>query len=107
MVCCQDLNKLAEAQEHCQRALDLLDREQQKAKQRSPVPSTAENPTHPVAQDTLELLLALLSSNIRLSWMLGKDKRQSEACLEELTAGGVYNTQIPTLKELVVKRYVD
>uniref|UniRef100_A0A8C4QIH6 Sorting nexin family member 21 n=1 Tax=Eptatretus burgeri TaxID=7764 RepID=A0A8C4QIH6_EPTBU len=107
VVCCQDLNKLAEAQEHCQRALDLLDREQQKVKQRSRVPSTAEDPTHPVAQDTLELLLALLSSNIRLSWMIGKDKRQSEACLEELTAGGVYNTQIPTLKELIVKRYID
>uniref|UniRef100_UPI00358E55AA sorting nexin-21-like n=1 Tax=Myxine glutinosa TaxID=7769 RepID=UPI00358E55AA len=107
VVCCQGLNKPAEAQEHCQRALDLLDREQQKAKRRSPVPSRAEAPSHPVAQDTLELMLALLSANIRLSWMIGKDKRQSEACLEELTAGGVYNTQIPTLKELVVKRYVD
>ncbi|XP_043946155.1 sorting nexin-21-like [Protopterus annectens] len=79
-VCSQELDRLKEAQEYCERALQLLEKHDQ----------------HP-------FLGPLLQSNIRLCWKITKDKRQSEAWLQQLQDNGLEISNLPSLKELLIK----
>lgn len=87
--CCQEQERLSDAQEYCERALNKL------------VPSTdmqkkQKKPLHP-------LLVPLLQANVRLCWKIAKDKRRWEALLNEILELGVDIENQPDLKECVIK----
>ncbi|XP_033009806.1 sorting nexin-21 isoform X1 [Lacerta agilis] len=80
-VCHQELGQAGEAHAACERALCLLE-----------------------AQDSHPLLAPFLQAHIRLSWVLGRDKRQAEARLQRLQEAGGADMHPPTLKELLIKQ---
>lgn len=86
--CYQELERLSEAQEHCEQALNKLvpSMDVQKTKQK----------LHP-------LLVPLLQANVRLCWKISKDKRRWEALLHEIQELGVDVENQLDLKECIVK----
>ncbi|XP_036389671.1 sorting nexin-21 [Megalops cyprinoides] len=91
VACFQELEQLAEAQEHCDRALHHLAPSQE---------SLQLQQLHP-------LLVPLLQANVRLSWKISKDKRQWEALLQEIQDSGVETGNQPSLKEYLVKEVLE
>ncbi|TRY54050.1 hypothetical protein DNTS_034485 [Danionella cerebrum] len=85
--CFQELEQLSEAQEHCERALQELAPSHEALQQRQ---------WHP-------LLIPLLQTNVRLSWKISKDKRRWEALLQEIQERGMDVTNLPTLKECLIR----
>ncbi|XP_067856745.1 sorting nexin-21 [Heptranchias perlo] len=81
-LCYQELDHLEEAQVYCERALQMIDNQG----------------NHP-------FLVPLLQSNIRLSWKIGKDKRQSEAKLQQVQETGIDVLNQPSLKEHLIKDF--
>lgn len=87
--CYQELERLSEAQEHCEHALNKLvpSMDMQKIQQKQ---------LHP-------LLVPLLQANIWLCWKISKDKRRWEALLHEIQELGIDLENQPDLRECVVK----
>ncbi|XP_078092517.1 sorting nexin-21 [Mustelus asterias] len=83
-VCYQELDRLEEAQAYCEQALQTIDNQE----------------NHP-------LLVPLLHSNIRLSWKIAKDKRKSEAKLQQVQEAGIDVSNQPSLKEHLIKDFVE
>lgn len=79
-VCHQELDELCEAHGCCEQALQLLE-----------------------AQGSHPLLGPFLQAHIHLAWKVGKDKRRSEARLQDLREAGPPLHQQPTLKECLIK----
>ncbi|NXN72709.1 SNX21 protein, partial [Himantopus himantopus] len=79
-VCHQELDELCEAHGCCEQALQLLE-----------------------AQGSHPLLGPFLQAHIHLAWKVGKDKRRSEARLQDLREAGPPLQQQPTLKECLIK----
>ncbi|XP_071616335.1 sorting nexin-21 isoform X3 [Heliangelus exortis] len=79
-VCHQELDQLGEAHGCCEQALELLE-----------------------AQGSHPLLGPFLQAHIHLAWKVGKDKRRSEARLQDLQEAGPPLQQQPTLKECLIK----
>ncbi|NXT36080.1 SNX21 protein, partial [Pelecanoides urinatrix] len=79
-VCHQELDELGEAHGCCEQALQLLE-----------------------AQGSHPLLGPFLQAHIHLAWKVGKDKRRSEARLQDLREAGPPLQQQPTLKECLIK----
>lgn len=79
-VCHQELDQLSEAHGCCEQALQLLE-----------------------AQGSHPLLGPFLQAHIRLAWKVGKDKRHSEARLQDLREAGLPLQQQPSLKECLIK----
>ncbi|NWR79468.1 SNX21 protein, partial [Centropus unirufus] len=79
-VCHQELDQLGEAHGCCEQALQLLE-----------------------AQGSHPLLGPFLQAHVHLAWKVGKDKRHSEARLQELREAGPALQQQPTLKECLIK----
>uniref|UniRef100_UPI00398E5B60 sorting nexin-21 isoform X2 n=1 Tax=Pristiophorus japonicus TaxID=55135 RepID=UPI00398E5B60 len=79
-LCCHELDRLEDAQAYCERALQTIDNQE----------------NHP-------LFVPLLQSNIRLSWKIAKDKRQSEAKLQQVQEAGIDVLNQPSLKEHLIK----
>ncbi|KAM8798160.1 LOW QUALITY PROTEIN: sorting nexin-21 [Eudromia elegans] len=82
-VCHQELEQLSEAHGCCEQALQLL-----------------------AAQDSHPLLAPFLQAHVHLAWKVGKDKRCSEARLQELQDAGL-PPQPPSLKECLIKEALD
>ncbi|XP_005986763.1 sorting nexin-21 [Latimeria chalumnae] len=80
-VCHQELEQLEEAQSYCEKALQLIRK-----------------------QEGHHLLVPLLQVNIRLSWKIAKDKRQSEAYLQQLQENGVDIVNQLSLKECLIMK---
>ncbi|XP_041060077.1 sorting nexin-21 isoform X1 [Carcharodon carcharias] len=83
-LCYQELDRLEEAQAYCEQALQTIDNQE----------------NHP-------LLVPLLHSNIRLSWKIAKDKRQSEAKLQQVQEAGIDVLNQPSLKEHLIKDFLE
>ncbi|XP_063260598.1 sorting nexin-21 isoform X2 [Prinia subflava] len=79
-VCHQELDQLSEAHGCCEQALQLLE-----------------------AQGSHPLLRPFLQAHIHLAWKVGKDKRHSEAWLQDLRESGLPLQQQPSLKECLIK----
>ncbi|NWS74120.1 SNX21 protein, partial [Crotophaga sulcirostris] len=79
-VCHQELDQLGEAHRCCEQALQLLE-----------------------AQGSHPLLGPFLQAHIHLAWKVGKDKRRSEARLQDLREAGLPLQQQPSLKECLIK----
>ncbi|NXF78631.1 SNX21 protein, partial [Sclerurus mexicanus] len=79
-VCHQELDQLGEAHGCCEQALQLLE-----------------------AQGSHPLLGPFLQAHIHLAWKVGKDKRRSEARLQDLREAGLPLQQQPSLKECLIK----
>lgn len=79
-VCHQELDELSEAHGCCEQALQLLE-----------------------AQGSHPLLGPFLQAHVHLAWKVGKDKRRSEARLQDLREAGPPLQQQPTLKECLIK----
>ncbi|XP_029866403.1 sorting nexin-21 isoform X3 [Aquila chrysaetos chrysaetos] len=79
-VCHQELDELGEAHGFCEQALQLLE-----------------------AQGSHPLLGPFLQAHVHLAWKVGKDKRRSEARLQDLREAGPPLQQQPTLKECLIK----
>ncbi|NXL46077.1 SNX21 protein, partial [Podilymbus podiceps] len=79
-VCHQELDELGEAHGCCEQALQLLE-----------------------TQGSHPLLGPFLQAHIHLAWKVGKDKRRSEARLQDLRGAGLPLQQQPTLKECLIK----
>ncbi|NWW50909.1 SNX21 protein, partial [Pedionomus torquatus] len=79
-VCHQELDQLGEAHGCCEQALQLLE-----------------------AQGSHPLLGPFLQAHVHLAWKVGKDKRRSEARLQDLQEAGPPLHQQPTLKECLIK----
>ncbi|KAK0680347.1 SNX21 protein, partial [Pygoscelis papua] len=79
-VCHQELDELGEAHSCCEQALQLLE-----------------------AQGSHPLLGPFLQAHVHLAWKVGKDKRRSEARLQDLREAGPPLQQQPTLKECLIK----
>ncbi|NXS41823.1 SNX21 protein, partial [Balaeniceps rex] len=79
-VCHQELDELGEAHGCCEQALQLLE-----------------------AQGSHPLLGPFLQAHVHLAWKVGKDKRRSEAWLQDLQEAGLPLQQQPTLKECLIK----
>lgn len=79
-VCHQELDELCEAHSFCEQALQLLE-----------------------AQGSHPLLGPFLQAHVHLAWKVGKDKRRSEARLQDLREAGPPLQQQPTLKECLIK----
>ncbi|XP_069657121.1 sorting nexin-21 isoform X3 [Haliaeetus albicilla] len=79
-VCHQELDELCEAHGFCEQALQLLE-----------------------AQGSHPLLGPFLQAHVHLAWKVGKDKRHSEARLQDLREAGPPLQQQPTLKECLIK----
>uniref|UniRef100_A0A8C3R5V2 Sorting nexin family member 21 n=1 Tax=Cyanoderma ruficeps TaxID=181631 RepID=A0A8C3R5V2_9PASS len=80
-VCHQELDQLNEAHGCCEQALQLLE-----------------------AQGSHPLLGPFLQAHIHLAWKVGKDKRHSEARLQDLRESGLFlQQQQPSLKECLIK----
>ncbi|KAM6378468.1 sorting nexin-21 isoform 4-T5 [Pluvialis apricaria] len=79
-VCHQELDELGEAHGCCEQALQLLE-----------------------AQGSHPLLGPFLQAHIHLAWKVGKDKRRSEARLQDLREAGPPLQPQPTLKECLIK----
>ncbi|NXJ89675.1 SNX21 protein, partial [Corythaixoides concolor] len=79
-VCHQELDELGEAHGCCEQALQLLE-----------------------AQGSHPLLGPFLQAHVHLAWKVGKDKRRSEARLQDLREAGLPLQQQPTLKECLIK----
>ncbi|NXV74790.1 SNX21 protein, partial [Atlantisia rogersi] len=79
-VCHQELDELGEAHGCCEQALQLLE-----------------------AQGSHPLLGPFLQAHVHLAWKVGKDKRHSEARLQDLREAGPPLHQQPTLKECLIK----
>ncbi|XP_053337932.1 sorting nexin-21 [Clarias gariepinus] len=90
--CYQELERLSEAQEHCEHALNKLMPSMDMQK-------TQKKQLHP-------LLVPLLQTNVRLCWKISKDKRRWEALLHEIQELGVDVENHPDLKEFVVKENI-
>ncbi|KAM5135265.1 sorting nexin-21 isoform 2-T4 [Mantella aurantiaca] len=82
VVCCQELDTLADAQTYSDRAVTLLQEAQE------------QNATFSIA---------FLQAHIQLSWRVGRDKRASEAALLKLKEAGHGTSNAPTLKEILSK----
>lgn len=87
-ICYQEQERLGEAQEHCEHALNKL------------VPSVD---MHKIQHKLHPLLVPLLQSNVRLCWKISKDKRHWETLLHEIQEHGVDVENQPDLKECIVK----
>ncbi|XP_038658967.1 sorting nexin-21 isoform X2 [Scyliorhinus canicula] len=83
-VCYQELDRLEEAQEYCEQALQTIN-----------------------SQENHPLLVPLLHSNIRLSWKIAKDKRESEAKLQQIQEAGIDVLNQPSLKEHLIKDFLE
>ncbi|XP_054247885.1 sorting nexin-21 [Indicator indicator] len=83
-VCHQELDQLGEAHSCCEQALQLLE-----------------------SQGSHPLLGPFLQAHIHLAWKVGKDKRHSEARLQDLREAGPPLQQQPTLKECLIKEPLD
>ncbi|NWH71677.1 SNX21 protein, partial [Piaya cayana] len=83
-VCHQELDQLSEAHGCCEQALQLLE-----------------------AQGSHPLLGPFLQAHVHLAWKVGKDKRRSEARLQDLREAGPPLQQQPTLKECLIKEPLD
>ncbi|XP_072370721.1 sorting nexin-21 isoform X2 [Scyliorhinus torazame] len=83
-VCYQELDRLDEAQTYCEQALQTINNQE----------------NHP-------LLVPLLHSNIRLSWKIAKDKRESEAKLQQIQEAGIDVLNQPSLKEHLIKDFLE
>ncbi|XP_063028391.1 sorting nexin-21 isoform X2 [Melospiza melodia melodia] len=79
-VCHQELDQLSEAHGCCEQALQLLE-----------------------AQGSHPLLGPFLQAHVHLAWKVGKDKRRSEARLQDLREAGLGLQQQPSLKECLIK----
>ncbi|XP_058706282.1 sorting nexin-21 isoform X3 [Poecile atricapillus] len=79
-VCHQELDQLSEAHGYCEQALQLLE-----------------------AQGSHPLLGPFLQAHVHLAWKVGKDKRRSEARLQDLREAGLPLQQQPSLKECLIK----
>ncbi|XP_041275130.1 sorting nexin-21 isoform X5 [Onychostruthus taczanowskii] len=79
-VCHQELDQLSEAHGCCEQALQLLE-----------------------AQGSHPLLGPFLQAHVHLAWKVGKDKRRSEARLQDLREAGLPLQQQPSLKECLIK----
>ncbi|NXK32892.1 SNX21 protein, partial [Piprites chloris] len=79
-VCHQELDQLGEAHGCCEQALQLLE-----------------------AQGSHPLLGPFLQAHVHLAWKVGKDKRRSEARLQDLREAGLPLQQQPSLKECLIK----
>ncbi|NXV28782.1 SNX21 protein, partial [Rissa tridactyla] len=79
-VCHQELDELGEAHGCCEQALQLLE-----------------------TQGSHPLLGPFLQAHVHLAWKVGKDKRRSEARLQDLREAGPPLQQQPTLKECLIK----
>ncbi|XP_014745617.1 PREDICTED: sorting nexin-21 isoform X2 [Sturnus vulgaris] len=79
-VCHQELDQLSEAHGCCEQALQLLE-----------------------AQGSHPLLGPFLQAHVHLAWKVGKDKRHSEARLQDLREAGLPLQQQPSLKECLIK----
>ncbi|OWK50557.1 sorting nexin-21 [Lonchura striata] len=79
-VCHQELDQLSEAHGCCEQALQLLE-----------------------AQGSHPLLGPFLQTHVHLAWKVGKDKRRSEARLQDLREAGLPLQQQPSLKECLIK----
>ncbi|NXJ70976.1 SNX21 protein, partial [Rostratula benghalensis] len=79
-VCHQELDELGEAHSCCEQALQLLE-----------------------AQGSHPLLGPFLQAHVHLAWKVGKDKRRSEARLQDLREAGPPLHQQPSLKECLIK----
>ncbi|NXO00453.1 SNX21 protein, partial [Rhinopomastus cyanomelas] len=80
VVCHQELDELGEAHGCCEQALQLLE-----------------------VQGSHPLLGPFLQAHIHLAWKVGKDKRCSEAQLQDLREAGLPLQPQPTLKECLIK----
>lgn len=87
-ICYQEQERLSEAQEHCEHALNKL------------VPTVD---MHKIQHKSHPLLVPLLQSNVRLCWKISKDKRHWETLLHEIQEHGVDVENQPDLKECIVK----
>ncbi|NXI98391.1 SNX21 protein, partial [Psophia crepitans] len=83
-VCHQELDELGEAHSCCEQALQLLE-----------------------AQGSHPLLGPFLQAHVHLAWKVGKDKRRSEARLQDLREAGLPLQQQPTLKECLIKESLE
>ncbi|NXP55010.1 SNX21 protein, partial [Heliornis fulica] len=83
-VCHQELDELGEAHGCCEQALQLLE-----------------------AQGSHPLLGPFLQAHVHLAWKVGKDKRHSEARLQDLQEAGPPLHQQPTLKECLIKELLE
>ncbi|XP_035378562.1 sorting nexin-21 [Electrophorus electricus] len=93
LACClQELERPAEAQEHCESALRELAPAREALRQQQQQPPRL----HP-------LLVPLLQTNVRLSWKIAKDKRHWEALLQDIQELGVDVGGQPSLKEWLIK----
>ncbi|NWU99355.1 SNX21 protein, partial [Upupa epops] len=81
VVCYQELDELGKAHACCEQALQLLE-----------------------LQGSHPLLGPFLQAHIHLAWKVGKDKRQSEAQLQDLREAGPPLQQQLTLKECLIKQ---
>ncbi|NXR24045.1 SNX21 protein, partial [Cinclus mexicanus] len=79
-VCHQELDQLSEAHGCCEQALQLLE-----------------------TQGSHPLLGPFLQAHVHLAWKVGRDKRRSEARLQDLREAGLPLQQQPSLKEYLIK----
>ncbi|KAG8446541.1 hypothetical protein GDO86_014119 [Hymenochirus boettgeri] len=85
VVCHQELDTLEEAQAFSERALGLIQEEQ---------------------DQHFSFLVPFLNSHIQLSWRVGIDKRESEALLQKLQETGLNTLNVPSLKDILVKETI-
>ncbi|XP_076840563.1 sorting nexin-21 [Brachyhypopomus gauderio] len=91
LACClQELERPAEAQEHCESALREVAPAREALRQQRPPR------LHP-------LLVPLLQVNVRLSWKIAKDKRRWEALLQDIQELGMDVSGQPGLKEWLIR----
>ncbi|KAM4623108.1 sorting nexin-21 [Discoglossus pictus] len=83
VICHQEADELAEAQEYSERAVLLLH-------------STHDSP----------FLVPFLQAHIHLSWRVGRDKRESEAALQKLQEAGLNIHNALSLKEILIKETI-
>ncbi|XP_032827183.1 sorting nexin-21-like [Petromyzon marinus] len=118
-VCCQALGRRNEAQGHCQRALQVMGSADDEDDDED-ANTAAEDQGGPGVEGSGgaasrkanggqwgDLLVALLSANVHLSWQLGLDKRESEARLQRLQGRRSAGCRSPlSLKEWVIQQHL-
>ncbi|XP_058497815.1 sorting nexin-21 [Solea solea] len=103
LTCCfQEVEQLEEARLHCDLALRVLTlAETENETEGKPLPQT--DMPHPHTDRPHPLLLPLLQLVVRLSWQMGRDKRQWEELLQQLEEQWAGLDNQPTIKEFLVK----
>ncbi|XP_078732054.1 sorting nexin-21-like [Lampetra fluviatilis] len=118
--CCQALGRRNEAQGHCQRALQVMGSADDEDDDDEDANTAAEDRGGPGVEGSGgvasrkanggqwgDLLVALLSANVHLSWQLGLDKRESEARLQRLQGRRGAGCRSPlSLKEWVIQQHL-